>query len=107
MADSSTVLKSVGRHRKLHRVNHRAKEYVRYEDGLCVTTNTVEGYFANLKRGINGVYHHVGKHHLHRYLSEFDFRYNAREISDGERAALAVKGANGKRLMLRDSNAVA
>ena len=41
MADSSTVLKSVGRGRELHRVNHRAKEYVRYEDGLCVTTNTL------------------------------------------------------------------
>ena len=75
---------------------------------VCASPRTrFEGYFANLKRGINGVYHHVGKHHLHRYLSEFDFRYNAREISDGERAALAVKGANGKRLMLRDSNAVA
>jgi hypothetical protein len=41
-------------------VNHSVKEYVRYEDGVCITTNTIEGYFATLKRGINGVYHHVG-----------------------------------------------
>jgi len=64
---------------------------------------TIEGYFGNLKRGINGVYHHVGKHHLHRYLSEFDFRYNSREVSDSERARLALKQADGKRLILRDS----
>jgi hypothetical protein len=57
-------------------VNHTADEYVRYDEGVCVTTNTIEGYFSLLKRGINGVYHHVGRKHLHRYLSEFDFRYN-------------------------------
>ena len=82
---------------------HSAKEYVRRENGVCVTTNGVEGFFANLKRGINGVYHHVGKKHLHRYLSEFDFRYNSRKLTDGQRSLMAVKGANGKRLMLRDS----
>lgn len=80
---------------------------MRREKGIVITTNAVEGFFATLKRGINGVYHHVGKNHLHRYLSEFDFRYNAREVSDGERAALAVKGADGKCLMLRDSKSVA
>jgi hypothetical protein len=63
----------------------------------------LEGYFATLKRGINGVYHHASKRHLHRYLSEFDFRYNAREVSDSERARLARKGVSGKRLMYRDS----
>jgi transposase-like protein len=103
MTDSSTVLDSVGTGRKHDTVNHTVKEYVRYENGVCITTNSVEGYFATLKRGINGVYHHVGKHHLHRYLSEFDFRYNAREVSDKERAKLAVKGTSGKRLMYRDS----
>jgi hypothetical protein len=45
---------------------------------VCITTNAIEGYFAALKRGINGVYHDVGKQHLHRYLSEFDFCYNSR-----------------------------
>jgi transposase-like protein len=54
--------------RKHSLVNHSADEYVRYEDGFCVTTNTVEGFFSLLKRGINGVYHHVGSNHLHRYL---------------------------------------
>jgi|SRR5579864_1646046 len=65
-------------------------------------TNTVEGFYAILKRGINGVYHHVSKKHLHRYLSEFDFRYNRRAIKDGERASQAVLGAEGKRLMYSD-----
>jgi hypothetical protein len=76
---------------------------VRYEEGVCVTTNTVEGYFSILKRGVNGVYHHVSKKHLHRYLGEFDFRYNGRRITDGERAEGAIKGAEGKRLMYRNS----
>lgn len=107
MADDSSVLDSASGTRQHYRVNHSAEEYVRREGDLCITTNALEGYFANLKRGINGVYHHVGKQHLHRYLSEFDFRYDAREISDGERAELAIKGVNGKRLMLRDSSAAA
>ena len=72
-------------------------------DGARVTTDTVEGYFANLKRGINGIYHHVGKQHLHRYLAEFDFRYNAREVSDVERREMAIAQTSGKGLMYRDS----
>ena len=103
MTDSSTVLKGAMRGRKHDQVNHKAEEYVRYENGLCITTNSIEGYFATLKRGINGVYHHVGKQHLHRYLSEFDFRYNSRKEKDGDRTLMALKGADGKRLMLRDS----
>ena len=103
MTDTGTALQSATLGRKLSQVNHKAKEYVRMEDGVTITTNTVEGYFSILKRGINGVYHHVGKQHLHRYLSEFDFRYNSREVSDGERARLALKQVDGKRLMLRDS----
>lgn len=98
MTDSATALIKAGKDRKHSLVNHSADEYVRYDEGVCVTTNTVEGYFATLKRGINGVYHHVGRKHLHRYLSEFDFRYNAREITDGERALEALKGFEGKRL---------
>jgi transposase-like protein len=104
MTDTSTVLKAADVVCVKHdRVNHTVKEYVRYENGLCITTNAVEGYFANLKRGINGVYHFVGKQHLHRYLSEFDFRYNSREMKDGERTVMAIKQTGGKRLMLRDS----
>lgn len=103
MTDSSTVLKGALVARKHDQVNHRAGEYVRYEDGVCITTNAIEGYFATLKRGINGVYHHVGKQHLHRYLSEFDFRYNSRKEKDGDRTLMALNSVGGKRLMLRDS----
>jgi transposase-like protein len=103
MTDSATTLQGALKPRAHHQVNHRHDEYVRYEDGLCITTNAIEGYFATLKRGINGVYHHVGKQHLHRYLSEFDFRYNARKVKDGDRTLMALNSASGKRLMLRDS----
>ena len=103
MTDRSTVLAGALMGRKHGQVNHTAGEYVRREDGVVITTNTIEGYFATLKRGINGVYHHVGKQHLHRYLSEFDFRYNSRKEKDGDRTLLAIKGVGGKRLMLRDS----
>jgi len=104
----SMALKGALTPRKHDQVNHKAKEYVRYEDGVCITTNTIEGYLATLKRGINGVYHHVGKQHLHRYLSEFDFRYNSRKEKDGDRTLLALKSTStgGKRLMLRDSKSV-
>jgi transposase-like protein len=81
-------------------VKHSAKEYARGD----VTTNTVEGYFSIFKRGMKGVYQHCDEKHLHRYLSEFDFRYNTRTklgFNDGDRAALAVKGAAGKRLTYR------
>jgi transposase-like protein len=95
------VLKGM-KDRKHSLVNHKADEYVRYDEGVCVTTNAVEGYFALLKRGINGVYHHVSRQHLHRYLGEFDFRFNGRKVTDGERAQEALKGFDGKRLMYRD-----
>jgi transposase-like protein len=99
------ALRGIGKDRKHSLVNHKADEYVRYDEGVCVTTNTVEGYFATLKRGINGVYHHVGRKHLHRYLAEFDFRYNHREATDGERALEALKGFEGKRLTYKGANA--
>jgi hypothetical protein len=57
-----------------------------------------------LKRGIIGTFHHVSAHHLHRYLSEFGFRYNLRSTTDEERAALVAKAAEGKRLRLRPSS---
>lgn len=103
MTDTGTALRGASLGLKHSQVNHSAEEYVRMEDGVKITTNTVEGYFSILKRGINGVYHHVGKQHLHRYLSEFDFRYNSREVSDTERARMALKGTDRKRLMYRDS----
>ena len=100
MTDSSTVLAGALMGRKHDQVNHRAEEYVRRENGVCITTNGIEGFFATLKRGINGTYHHVGRPYLQQYLNEFDFRYNARRISDGERTALALAATEGKRMLL-------
>ncbi|MBI2815407.1 MAG: IS1595 family transposase [Acidobacteria bacterium] len=101
MTDSSNVLASAGSKRKHSHVNHRAKEYVRMEDGQCITTNTIEGYFSILKRGNYGVYHHWSKKYLGQYLREFDWRYNVRRLPDMERAVIALKMTGGKRLMLR------
>ncbi len=80
-------------------VNHSEGEYVRGD----AHTNTAEGYFANLKRGINGSYHHVSQRHLHRYLSEFDFRWNARGTTDSARTVAALRQSEGRRLMYSDS----
>jgi transposase-like protein len=77
-----------------HVVNHGRKQYV---DGN-VYTNTAESSFALLKRGIMGIYHSVSRKHLHRYVNEFDFRWNARRICDGDRITALVQGAAGKRL---------
>jgi hypothetical protein len=65
-------------------------------------TNNAENFFSILKRGINGIYHHVSEAHLQRYLGEFDFRYNARHVSDAERTRMALLGAEGKRLRYAD-----
>lgn len=85
-----------------HSVNHSIGEYVRGD----IHTNTVEGYFSIIKRGIVGVYHHVSPQHLKRYLAEFDFRYNERsglKVTDAERAAKAIAGAVGKRMTYQQS----
>jgi transposase-like protein len=102
MTDSATRMKLSKYGWKHSAVNHSKDEYVRHEDGLVITTNTVEGYFSILKRGIHGVYHHVGKHYLDQYLREFDFRYNVRKVNDSERVVMAVRKTSGKRLMLRE-----
>jgi transposase-like protein len=80
-------------------VNHFAGEYVRGE----AYTNTLEGYFSIFKRGMKGVYQHCSEKHLHRYMAEFDFRYNQRTINDSERSIAALAGFSGKRLLYRDS----
>lgn len=79
-------------------VNHKKGEYVRGASHV----NTAESVHALLKRGIIGTFHHVSKKHLHRYLSEFDFRFNNRKIKDGERTLEAIKGFEGKRLMYKN-----
>jgi transposase-like protein len=111
MTDESRLYMSVGfEFASHHTVTHSHGEYVRTETKLVdgqpfvmrkVHTNTVEGYFSIFKRGMKGIYQHCKEKHLHRYLAEFDFRYNHRirlGFTDGERAALAVKNATGKRL---------
>jgi transposase-like protein len=99
--DESRLYIKVGANYAAHEtVNHGAKEYARGD----VTTNSVEGYFSIFKRGMKGVYQHCGEKHLHRYLAEYDFRFNHRVAlgyNDGDRAALAVKNAAGKRLTYR------
>ncbi len=99
--DESRLYTRVGREFAAPKtVNHSAKEYARGD----VTTNSVEGYSSILKRGMKGAYQHCAEKHLHRYLAEFDFRYNHRVAlgyNDGERAELAVKAIVGKRLMYR------
>lgn len=84
-------------------VTHKDKEYVKRSDRTA-HTNTIEGYFSIFKRGMRGTYQHCAEKHLHRYLAEFDFRYNTRTalgVDDKTRAARIVSGAFGKRLMYR------
>jgi transposase-like protein len=88
-------------------VNHAKDEYVRYESGKLISTNTVEGYYSVFKRGMVGVYQHCAEKHLHRYLAEFDFRYSNRialGIDDEARADRAITGAKGKRLTYRTTH---
>ena len=106
-AASSLMTDDAGQYRKMHKdfarhevVNHSIDEYVRGD----AHTNTIEGYFSILKRGIVGTYHHVSPQHLKRYLAEFDYRYNERqslEVDDAMRMEKSVHGIVGKRLTYR------
>jgi hypothetical protein len=83
--------------------NHSADEYV----GGIVHTNTVEGFYSIFKRGMKGIYQHCSEKHLHRYLSEFDFRYSNRirlGVDDVQRTERALKGIVGKRLKYRTAH---
>ena len=85
-------------------VKHTAGEYARREGAVVVHTNTIENVFSVFKRGMVGVYQHCGEAHLHRYLAEFDFRYNRRttlKISDAERHDQLLAMIEGKRLTYR------
>jgi transposase-like protein len=104
MTDESSSYRLVGQDYWQHKkVNHGASEYVRGQ----WHTNTVENFFSIFKRGIIGVYHHVSQAHLSRYACEFDFRYNHRDVTDGERSDLALAGIFGKRLTYRRPHAFA
>jgi len=106
--DESNLYPAIGETFNAHKtVKHSIEEYVRYEDGEAIHTNSAEGYFSIFKRGMRGVYQHCKEKHLHRYLAEYDFRYNHRialGYNDGDRAALVVKNAAGKRLTYRGTN---
>jgi transposase-like protein len=104
MSDKSRVYTEVGREFSTHHsVDHRI-EYARDGD---IHSNTAENFFSIFKRGLIGTYHHMSEAHLHRYTAEFDFRYNTKDISDRERADIALKGIAGKRLTYRRTAALA
>jgi transposase-like protein len=104
MTDGAVFYKNPGKEFAEHGVvDHSAREYVRGD----IHTNTVEGYYSIFKRGMKGIYQHCAEKHLHRYLSEFDFRYTnriARGVGDAERARRALEGIKGKRLTYRGTN---
>ena len=98
MTDERPMYRHIGKHYAGHDVvNHSRNEYVRGD----VTTNTVEGFFSLLKRGVYGTFHSVSRWHLHRYVSEFAFRWNTRTLEDGARMQRAIQSAEGKRLRYR------
>lgn len=98
MTDEHGSYKDMGNEFYKHSVvRHSRGEYVRGP----IHTNTIEGFFSILKRGLAGVYQHVDSKHLKRYVGEFDFRYNNRRISDAERTNVALLGIGGKRLMYK------
>jgi transposase-like protein len=103
MTDENTAYTKLGKEFSGHgTVNHSANEYARL--GGFIHVNSAENYFSIFKRGVIGTYHHISEQHLDRYLAEFDFRYNNRSglnVEDGERAAKAIKGIEGKRLTYR------
>jgi transposase-like protein len=88
-------------------VNHEIDEYVRRQGSRVITTNTIEGYFSILKRGLTGIYQCVSEQHLQRYIDEFDFRYNHRQslgVDDEQRAAAVLRQVHGKRLTYKRVN---
>jgi transposase-like protein len=98
MTDEASGYKKIGQEfAEHHAVMHSVREYVR---GFA-HTNTAESFFSLLKRGIYGTFHSVSVKHLHRYLGEFQYRYNTRHVDDGERTAQAIRKAAGKRLEYR------
>jgi transposase-like protein len=104
MTDEAGQYRNVGTEFAAHgTVNHGKNEYVRKDDA-STHSNTVEGFFSILKRGIIGTFHHVSEAHLKRYLAEFDFRYSNRSglgINDAMRTDEALRMIAGKRLMYR------
>jgi transposase-like protein len=102
MTDERRSYKPVGREYASHQtVQHKSGEYVRGN----VYTNTIEGFFAGLKRQITGTHHSVSPRHLHRYVSEVQYKYNTRDLDDGQRMVRAIQGADNKRLTYKEQTA--
>ena len=106
ITDESPIYTATGRAFASHQtVNHKKQQYVREDEhGRIITTNTAEGFFANLKRQILGTHHHTSKRHLPKYVNEYDFKYNTRGESDDARTVAAIQGGEGKRLTLFQSS---
>lgn len=106
MTDEAGSYRVVGQHFSEHGVvRHGQEEYVNADDPT-IHTNTAEGFFSVFKRGMKGIYQHCSEQHLHRYLAEFDFRYNHRialGVNDTARTHAALRAIVGKRLTYRDS----
>jgi transposase-like protein len=104
MTDELHSYRGVREDRSMHRtVQHGIQEYARMDrDGVNVHINTAESFFALLKRGHYGIFHKISKKHLHRYCTEFGFRWDRRRVTDGERMVDTIKGTEGKRLMYRE-----
>lgn len=109
--DASRLYTRTGEEYASHKTtNHANGEYVRYEGEETIHSNTIENVFSVFKRGMVGVYQHCGEAHLHRYLAEFDFRYNRRSalgVSDRERADDLIRGTIGKRLTYQQTDEAA
>jgi transposase-like protein len=99
MTDQAQGYKAIGLNYASHeRVRHNAGVYVRYtKDGVQVTTNRIEGFWSGLKRQLNGTHHAVTRKHLHRYVSEAEFKYNNRGLNDGERTVKLIQAATDNR----------
>jgi transposase-like protein len=98
--DSAQAYESLGAEMAEHGVvNHKLGEYVRQG----ISTNKAENYFSQLKRSLNGTHHHVSEEHLPHYLSEFDFRYSNRKLTDTERMNYLVTRVGGRRLAYKRS----
>jgi transposase-like protein len=103
MSDEFNLYKRVGKAFEggHHVVKHSGAEYVK--PGTDIHSNTVEGVFSLIKRGVMGTFHSVSRKHLQNYLNEFAFRWNTRKLNDGQRVSAAIKKVDGKRLEYRES----
>jgi hypothetical protein len=103
MTDDSVAYKTIGKAFAGGHgfTRHKTKQYVK--PGTDIHSNTIEGVFSLLQRGVMGTFHSVSRKHLPNYLNEFQFRWNTRKINDDERVTRVVKSLVGKRLQYRES----